>query len=156
MNGSPLYFSPSAILRLPPRLRSLQVILPTREVMDFLPAAIEGVKTTLTSLTLLGSKSTCITNGFLQALIPLNLSLSSLTLAGCPRLTDDPLLELLKQQGPNLRSLALEALGFTSMFLDKLAQRVALGDLQAFKTTLDPRVALLCVFGWSQILHADG
>lgn len=113
--------------------------------MDLLPAALALISSTLKSLTLLGSKSTSIQNGSIAALVVLPFRLSSLTLAGCPRVTDKPLLDLLKQQGPSLRALALEALGTTPGFLRDVANQVDLTGLRAFKSTVDARIALLFV-----------
>lgn len=143
INGSPMYYRAEAVFQLPPRLHSLTILLPTRAIVDLLPSALHRIQPSLRAISIIGSSSSSITDTFVDALYELQLYLDSITFAGCPRLTEEPMLRLLKQQGHHLRTLALEALGTTEGFWKRVSEQVDVSQLRALKTTIDPRVALL-------------
>ena len=117
------------------QLESLTLLLPDRTVVDILAACVLQLPA-LTSLSLISRDATIIGNDFAEALCAgakTGLILSSLTLIGCRRLTDEPLVALIKKL-PRLSSLALEACSSISTGFFETAAPY-LPNLQLFRTT---------------------
>ncbi|GAA5931717.1 uncharacterized protein JCM15063_001549 [Sporobolomyces koalae] len=129
-NLSPGSWSASHLVNLP-RLRSLSLILPDRNVVDILPSFLARQRELahlaypddplggplLEELSILCRESTVINDRTMSSIIPhlANCSLRSLGLAGCAKLTGTPLLALLPSL-PRLKNLALEACNLDPSF----------------------------------------
>lgn len=113
---SPGSWTPELLLKLPPQLTSLSLILPDRKVASILPTLLANQSKSLSSLTILCRESPAINDTVLYHIIPIfanpssDTRLTSLALAGCSKLTHAPLLELFKSL-PHLQHLALESNG---------------------------------------------
>lgn len=149
-NLSPGSWSADNLLPLPP-LRSLSLILPDRNVAEMLGPFFKhqihpGGALALEEFSVLCRESPVINNRTLRAISPFlaGSRLTSLALAGCAKLTGDPLLELLPTL-PHLRHLALEACNLDPSFYQRLADSPP--RLQSLKLTHPgPRHATLPAF----------
>ncbi|GAA6006561.1 hypothetical protein JCM11491_005006 [Sporobolomyces phaffii] len=146
-NLSPGSWSASHLANLP-RLRSLSLILPDRNVANVLPEFLsnqrklarpsddaEGVAPlALEELSILCRESTVINDRVISALVTSlsNGRLRSLGLAGCSKLTGTPLLSLLPNL-PDLENLALEACNLDPTFYTLAAP--SLSRLRSLKLT---------------------
>ncbi|GAA5862948.1 hypothetical protein JCM3774_006696 [Rhodotorula dairenensis] len=149
-NLSPGSWSADNLLPLPP-LRSLSLILPDRNVAAMLGPFFSHQtrpdgSLALEEFSVLCRESPVINDRTLRAISPhlVGSQLTSLALAGCAKLTGEPLLELLPQL-PRLRHLALEACHLDPSFYEQLAELPP--RLQSLKLTHPgPRHATLSSF----------
>lgn len=146
-NLSPGSWSASHLVNLP-RLRSLSLILPDRNIANILPEFLERQRklasscdsdeplpgASLEELSILCRESTIVNDRVISSIVPhlSNGSLRSLGLAGCSKLTGKPLLDLLPHL-PHLENLALEACNFDPSFYSLAAP--SLSTLKSLKLT---------------------
>ncbi|GAA5947505.1 hypothetical protein JCM3765_001707 [Sporobolomyces pararoseus] len=155
-NLSPGSWSASHLINLP-RLTSLSLILPDRNVANILPAFLDRQRQfstnqgseeslALEELSILCRESTVINDRVISSIIASlsNGQLRSLGLAGCSRLTGKPLLSLLPHL-PHLQNLALEACNLDSTFYTLAGP--SLSQLNSLKLTHPgPRHSSLSAF----------
>ena len=98
------------LLELPVKLKSISLIMPDRVICNVLPVLLERL-TELKELSILCRESPNLTD-LSKLILPLSLSnLTTLSVAGCTRITAQPLLLLLEGISDSLSDLSLEALG---------------------------------------------
>ena len=137
-NASPAGdWRPEQLLSLPPRLKSLSLVLPDREVISTaLPqwlCTLDPQARTLQSLSIICRTSPVLNSTTLHTITNAGLSsLTSFTLLGCKKLNDDDVLHALKGCG-NLKHLALEAISISSTFYLHLAG--TLPHLESLRTS---------------------
>lgn len=131
-----------------PRLRGLSLLMPDRAIVDLLPevcrkqveldsdaAARTGRSASgLETLTILSRDSPVLSNTHLALLAPHLTALTALTLTGCPKVNDQPLLDFLRHT-PSLLHLALEGVGISPTFFATLAATGVVPLLRSLKTT---------------------
>lgn len=133
INASVRGWNASQLQSLPLSLDSLSFLLPDKISIAILPSTVERL-VNLNHITLLCLQSSAVTNDLLFALaktsnIP---ELQSLSLSGCPKLTDAALLSFFRAT-QNLQHLALENCGQSTSFFATAA--TALRNLRSLKTT---------------------
>ncbi|GAA5989097.1 hypothetical protein JCM10908_001156 [Rhodotorula pacifica] len=145
-NLSPGSWSAGHLVNLRP-IRALSLILPDRNVADILgeffkrqrrlaSKSSEGESESLPieEFSVLCRESPVINNNVIRTITPHleGSRITSLALAGCAKLTGDPLLELLPKL-PHLRHLALEACNLAPTFYTQIAESIF--QLQSLKLT---------------------
>ena len=144
-NLSPGSWSASHLVNLP-RLKSISLILPDRNVANILPEFLSRQRQLSTNhdsseeslaleeLSILCRESTVINDRVLSSVVPLlsHSQLRSLGLAGCARLTGQPILSLLPNL-QHLQNLALEACNLDPTFYTLAGE--SLSQLKSLKLT---------------------
>lgn len=125
------------LLQLPHSLRTLSLLLPNRDVVSYsLPGWLANLPSDksarqLRSLSIICLESPILNYTNLRDILPGLSSLTSFTLNGCTRLSDDDVLLALKSCG-QLRHLALEAVSISTDFYRKAARH--LPHLESLRT----------------------
>jgi hypothetical protein len=124
------------------RLQGISLLMPDRGVVSALPAALErqlalsdpSEPPYFRHLSLLCLESPLVTDRLVRAMTPCisSLGIVSLSFAGCPKVSDEPLLSLLRAT-PTIQHLALESVGISPTFFSSAAPY--LGNLRTLKVT---------------------
>ncbi|KAJ7594368.1 hypothetical protein C8J56DRAFT_435686 [Mycena floridula] len=153
-NTGASYYNPTLLPHFS-RLRKLTLIMPSSPVVAVLSPWICNVRYSLRNLTLICKSSPLVTDPLLKQLAPDLCYLDHLSITGCPKVTQEGILEVIRGNVDGLKGLALEGLSprFTwGPFAQETIQRAFLKKLRSITLTINdqktwPEAVLLLLSG---------
>ncbi|KZT08057.1 uncharacterized protein LAESUDRAFT_724042 [Laetiporus sulphureus 93-53] len=102
-------YQPSVLARFA-SLHRISLIMPSHAVIDILPTWMKATGNTLRSLSLICKSSSSINDDTLRLLAPHLVNLEQLYIAGCPKVTDKGLWDVIASNSQGLHALGMEGL----------------------------------------------
>ncbi|KAL9934913.1 hypothetical protein V8E36_005989 [Tilletia maclaganii] len=126
LTGDSRSWSPSLLIqKMPAVIERFSLIMPDRNVMDFVPEIARRVGAYLQSLSILSNNAAFIRDASIEAAAPYLTNLTRLSLVGCKNVTGYAVLSVLRRSQAGVAELSLEGLSLMPGEIDELSKHTS-------------------------------